>query len=244
MEGVQTAHITPPLTQRDRSTVIILFSTFDPFSVLDDAIANLEIAHSVKTPSAASLSLLGDLYLSQDAFTLALNNYKYAIQRDPKINPKQALKPLRQLMQLALYQEARDYLNLINGSLQSQYSPAQAAEKTVFDAQLQIRAGDAALGLVQLQKVLDEQPLNGAALLLMADVQLEREAYEEAVFYFERAKSAPEAQVEALIGLGRTAVAQAKFKDAIKLLQQSQRIKQRKDVTQFIASIQRVVAAQ
>ena len=50
-------------------------------------------------------------------------------------------------------------------------------------------------------------------------------------------------QINALIGLARTAVAQACFEEALKH-QQSQRIKQRPDVAQFMASIEKVVAAQ
>ena len=211
---------------------------------LNDAIANLEIAHSVQAPTASSLSLLGDLYLTQDAYNLALANYKAALQQDPNAKPEQALKPLRRLMQLGLYAEASDYLDLIERNLNSPLSPEQAAEKRVFDAQLQIETGDAAQGLAQLEAVLQEQPLHGEALLLMAEVQLRREAYEDATFYFERATPVNEVQIHALIGLARTAVAQARFEEALKHLKQSQRIKQRPDVAQFMASIEKVVAAQ
>ena len=156
----------------------------------------------------------------------------------------QALKPLRRLMQLGLFDAARTYLKLIDSSLQSELSSEQAAEKTVVAAQLTIEAGNLEQGLAQLQSVLNEQPLNGDALLLIANVQLDQEAYATATFYFERATSVVEVQVEALVGLARTAVAQSRFQAALKHLQQSQRIKQRPDVAQFMASIEKVIAAQ
>jgi hypothetical protein len=53
-----------------------------------------------------------------------------------------------------------------------------------------------------------------------------------------------EVQVKALVGLARTAVAQSKFQAALKHLQKSQRIKQRPDIAQFMASIEKVIAAQ
>jgi tetratricopeptide (TPR) repeat protein len=211
---------------------------------VDDAIANLEIAHTVAPPSASSLSLLGDMYLNEDAHELALYNYQASLKQDPTTRPEQALKPLRRLMQLGLFDAARTYLKLIDSSLQSELSPEQAAEKTVVAAQLTIEAGNLEQGLAQLQSVLNEQPLNGDALLLMANVQLDQEAYATATFYFERATSVVEVQVEALVGLARTAVAQSRFQAALKHLQQSQRIKQRPDVAQFMASIEKVIAAQ
>ena len=147
-------------------------------------------------------------------------------------------------MQTGLFDAARTYLKLIDSNLQTALSPTQATEKAVISAQLTIESGDLEQGLDQLQSLLNEHPLNGAALLLMADVQLEREAYEEATFYFERATSVAEVQIDALVGLARTAVAQSKFQSALKHLQKSQRIKQRPDIAQFMASIEKVIAAQ
>ncbi len=211
---------------------------------VQDAIANLEIAHTIAPPSASSLSLLGDMYLNQEMHALALNNYQAALKQDPTTRPEQALKPLRRLMQTGLFDAARTYLKLIDSNLQTALSPTQATEKAVISAQLTIESGDLEQGLDQLQSLLNEHPLNGAALLLMADVQLEREAYEEATFYFERATSVAEVQIDALVGLARTAVAQSKFQSALKHLQKSQRIKQRPDIAQFMASIEKVIAAQ
>ena len=49
---------------------------------LQDAIANLEIAHKIAEPTVASLSLLGDLYLQHEVLAQALKNYQQAIQTD------------------------------------------------------------------------------------------------------------------------------------------------------------------
>lgn len=211
---------------------------------LEDAIANLELAHSVATPKSTSLTLLGDLYLTQSSYHLALTNYEAAIRQDPNIQHEQALKPLRSLMRLGLYDQSERYLNLLEDSLTAQKTPQQAAELAVFQAQLLIEKGQTAAGLNQLEALLKKDPLNTHALLYIAEVKLNAEAYEEAEYYFGRAQSVPEAQVEALIGLGRTAVAMTKFEDALKYLNQSQRISQRRDVAQFITSIEKVVAAQ
>ena len=219
-------------------------NSFLALNRLEDAIANLELAHSVAPAQGASLTLLGDLYLSKDAHALALENYKAAILRDPNVSAEQALKPLRRLMQLSLYDAAESYLNLLKTNLTSEMTPKQNTEVQVIEAELLVEGGQIDQGLAQLESLLTKDPLNQHALLYIAEVKLNGEAYEEAEFYYERVKSVPEAHVEALIGLGRTAVAQAKFAEAIKHLQQSQRIKERKDVAQFIASIQRVVDAE
>ena len=219
-------------------------NSFLALDQLDNAIANLELAHSVSTPKASSLTLLGDLYLTNDAYSLALTSYEEALRRDPQINPGQAIRPLRRLIQLGLFDLAESYLGLLRSTLASQMSPSENAEVSVFEAQLLVEAGQQEEGLKQLEALIKTDPLNSHALLYIAEVKLNNEAYEEAEFYYERAKSVPEAQVEALIGLGRTCVAEAKFKDALEHLRQCQRIESRRNVAQFIASIEKVVAAQ
>ena len=218
-------------------------NSFVALGQLDDAIANLELAHRVAAPQANSLTLLGDLYLTQDAAVLALDCYQNALRSSPELKPEQALSPLRRLMQLGRYDAANSYLQVLRQTLTTPMSPQQSSEVAVFEAQLQIEDGQVDAGLSQLEALLQADPLNHQALLYMAEVQLGNEAFARAEFYYERAKSIPAAQVEALIGLGRTAVAQAKFDDALNYLRHSQQLQTRDDVAAFIARIEQVVAA-
>lgn len=209
-----------------------------------DAIANLEIAHAVAQPTAASLSLLGDLYLQREVLALALKNYQQAVQMDPMMRPEQALKPLRHLIQRAYYTPAAAYLERLEQSLESELGPSHIRAKQVLQAQLFIHTEQVDAGLSLLASVLESDPLDGDALLLRAGLELDRSNYEAAQFYFERASFIPKFQVEGLIGLARTAVAQERYQAAIQHLQKSQRLQQRADVTTYMQSIQRVLAAQ
>ena len=211
---------------------------------ITDAIANIEIAHATAAPQAVSLSLLGDLYMSQDSYNQALINYKAAIQQNPSIEQESALKPLRRLISLGLFGEAQDYLNLINRTLAQSMSSVQQNERIIIAAQIEIEIGDPAQGLKQLKQVLEADPLNAEGLLLMANVQLQNEAYAEAQFYFERATQITEAQVKGFIGLARTAVQVGKFNEALAYLKSAQNIETRSDVARFITSIEKVLSSQ
>lgn len=211
---------------------------------ITDAIANIEIAHATAAPQAFSLSLLGDLYMSQDSYNQALINYKAAIQQNPNIRQESALRPLRHLISLGLFGEAQDYLNLINRTLAQSMSSAQQNERIIIAAQIEIEIGDPAQGLKRLKQVLEADPLNAEGLLLMANVQLQNEAYAEAQFYFERATQIAEAQVKGFIGLARTAVQVGKFTEALAYLKSSQNIETRSDVARFVTSIEKVLSSQ
>lgn len=211
---------------------------------LPDAIANLEIAHAVAQPTTASLSLLGDLYLQHEVLTLALKNYQEALHKNPMMRPEQALKPLKYLMQRHHHSLAAAYLTSLDKHLKSDLSPHDRRAKDVLQAQLLIESDQVDAGLIHLENVLEADPLDGDALLLRARVELGRADYEAAQFYFERAAYIPKFQIEGLIGLAQTAVAQARYQVAIEHLQKSQRLQERADVSTYMQSIQRVLAAQ
>jgi tetratricopeptide (TPR) repeat protein len=209
-----------------------------------DAIANLEIAHTVASPSADTHKLLANLYMKQQVNEQALLHYQAALSENPNMDADNAFKPLRYLIQLNLFDAAAAYLDTLNTEMRATLSPQQAAEKAVLSAQLEIEIGDTDSGLQQLESVLNTDPLNADALLMLANYHLQAAQYEEAEFYFERATVIADAQVEALIGLARTAVMQGQFKQALTHLEKSQKLSERNDVAQFIASIQQVIAAQ
>ncbi|MGC6423980.1 MAG: tetratricopeptide repeat protein [Lentimonas sp.] len=209
-----------------------------------DTIANLEIAHTVAPPKAASLYLLGDLYTRRNSYKQAITNYKAAVKSDPNILGDTALLPLTRLMQMGLFEEAQDYLSTLNSVLQTELTPKQTAQKNVFTAQLQIEIGDPAQGIQQLKSILETDPLNIDGLLLIGSVYLKQDNYAQASFYYERATKIPEAQVRGLVGLARTAVKESKFKDALAYLEKSQSIEPRNDVASFAASIRKAIAAE
>ena len=211
---------------------------------LQDAIANLEIAHTIAEPTAASLSLLGDLYLQHEVLSPALKNYQQAIQRDPLMRPEQALKPLRNLIKKSYYAPAAAYLTSLDTHLKSDLSSRHLRAKELLQARLFIESEQVDAGLALLESVLKADPLDGDALLLRARIELDRTDYEAAQFYFERAAFIPKFQVEGLIGLARTAVEQSRYEVAIEHLQKSQRLQQRADVATYMQSVQRVLAAQ
>ena len=210
----------------------------------EEAIANIEIAHTIAPASWNTYKLLADLYVNQNLPLQALENYKAAITANPKISAQNALQPLRQLIDRSLHSEAADYLSVLDAKLQSTFSKEEALEKQILTAQLEIQIGTPKDGLKQLKSILETDPLNADALLTLADYQLSRENYAEAEFYFERAQSIPEVQIDALAGLARVNVEQSKFAEAIPYLEKAQSIKPRKDIKRFITSIENALNAQ
>lgn len=209
-----------------------------------DAIANLEIAHSLQTPDWQTHSLLADLYLSQDVTKKALQHYQAALTNHPDAQFKDALKPLKQLIERQHYTEAAAYIQTLNTQLQTPLTPAQTTDLAVYNAQIQIKTGDAPQAEQQLLTLLKQNPIHAPTLLALADYNLDTQNYPQATFYYQRASHLPEAKVQAHIGLARTNVQTNQFQQAIQHLEHAQNIQPRDDVQRFITSIQKAIAAQ
>lgn len=209
-----------------------------------EAIANLEIAHSLEPGAWETHKLLADLYIGQDMAEFALLNYQAALAANPNVPADNALAPLSQLIDRSLYTEAASYLRTLDTLLQSPLSQQLKTEKKILTARLEIHTGDPQKGLQQLEAVLDVDPLCGEALLAVADYKASQSALAEAEYYYERALSVSDFQVDALIGLARIAVQQGRFKQAIQHLKKAQNLRPRDDVRQYIASIENALNAQ
>ena len=206
---------------------------------LVEAIANLEIAHSIESGGTwETHKLLADLYITQDMTELALLNYETALNVNPKIPAVNALVPLRQLTERNLYPEAAKYLSTLETRLLSSLSQQQEIEKKVLAARLEISIGDSTKGLQQLEEILEVDPLNGEALLAVANYKMSQSLFPEAEFYYERAQSIPEFQVDALISLARIAVQQGRLERALEQLEKVQNIQPRNDIKRYISSIE------
>ncbi|MGK0310026.1 MAG: tetratricopeptide (TPR) repeat protein, partial [Lentimonas sp.] len=99
-------------------------------------------------------------------------------------------------------------------------------------------------GLQQLEDILEIDPLNGKALLTVANYKMSQSVFPEAEFYFERARSVDEFQVDALIGLARITVQQGRFVQALGYLKEAQNINPRDEIERYIASIESALSAQ
>ena len=210
------------------------------------AIANLEIIADAAQADFASLTLLADLHLDQDNHVLALKRYRQALSEFPPTDPEPALRPLDYLIQRRLYEDARNYLELLRQKLGDELmkDPRSTRRIATHEAQIELEIGDADKGAAILREALKSVPLDGRSLLLLGEYHLREKEYEKAGLQFDRALSAPETKVEALIAQGRLAVEQGLLSEAIPSLRNAQALRPSPEVERYIAAIRRALEAQ
>ncbi|HBR93791.1 MAG TPA: hypothetical protein DEA90_06465 [Opitutae bacterium] len=222
-------------------TWLLQANTFLQLERYDEAIANLEVVHSMGAGSRDSRFLLGNLYLRAENYRPALQAYQAGLSQPGELNVTSALKPLDYLIGRGLIAESRVYLQDLQQRLPATLTPEQQDQLALAEAQIERRSDDSAAAMAVLKPLVERNPLQGEALLLIAELELEAEHYEEAVFYLQRAQSLPEHKVDALVALGRLEVARDDFAAALKHLRAAQEIEARTGVARYIRSIEQAL---
>jgi len=204
----------------------------------EDAIANLEILKAKGEAGRSGLFLLGDLYLRDDNHRLALQSYESAIKVAPVDSVERALRPLSYLVNRGLFEEAASYLETLREVLPDTLDPSDASRLTVAEAGIELERGAPAAAIDRLEPLVRRDPLNGEALLLLAEAYRRTGTYEEAAFHLQRALSLPEAKAEALVALGRLEVDRGDFEAALRHLRAAREIDSRPGLERYIEAVE------
>jgi tetratricopeptide (TPR) repeat protein len=214
-------------------------NTFLQLERYDEAIANLEVVHSMGAGSRDSRFLLGNLYLREDNYRPALAAYQAGLAQAGALDVTRAMQPLEYLIGRGLIEESRAYLQDMQQRLPAQLTPEQAELLALAEAKIERRSENSSAALALLKPLVERNPLQGDALIMIAEIELEAQNFEEATFYLERAQSLPEYEVPALIIYGRLEVSRDDFDAALKYLRRAQELKPQPRIARYITSIER-----
>ncbi len=201
-----------------------------------EAAVNLEVTREMGKATPASLALLGDIYMNANQPDLALAAYMDLLKASPA-EAERALRAARILASRAAWNEAETYLNALEGTLASSLSERDRIELLGLQAKVALARGNNDRAAELLTAALEKDPLNGRALLLLADYYWKKEDRERADLYFTRAAGVEEVRVEALVQHARMCVAYRDFETASRLLNRAQSIEPQPHVRDFLARV-------
>jgi tetratricopeptide (TPR) repeat protein len=230
-------------TPNQRSFWLSRANAFISMGEEKEAATQLEMLKRLALADAVSLRLLGDIYMNQGMPGLALPNYIAAIDRSDRLPLGTAVTIAETLSRFGALAEAKDYI----AAIENQYG--DAIEDSVESRLLNLRA-EIALAENQdaeaaeiLEEVVRLDPVNGRALLLLADYHHRAGEFEEATFYYERVQNMPDFRVEALVQHARMRVAQRDYAKAVSLLSEAQRLQPRQAVENYLEAVRGALEA-
>jgi Tfp pilus assembly protein PilF len=101
----------------------------------------------------------------------------------------------------------------------------------------EMETGEAAAAAKRVEELLEREPLDGDALILLATFREKNDQPEEAILLLEQAAVIPEKRAAALLAHGRILVNQFRYEEALERLEESQKIEPGDSLKGYIEAI-------
>jgi tetratricopeptide (TPR) repeat protein len=204
------------------------------------AAENFEILDRMGKATPESLNLLGDIYATLENMGMAANAYARALKADESGKPDPALRAARILAGRAAYSEAKLLISEIKKVAADRLSPEQKKDLLKTESRIALAEGADEEAAKVLQEVVEMDPLDGDALLLLGQHYQRYDEPEKAQMYYERAADLEKFEADASVRLGQLFVSLKKYSEALTHLRRAQEIKPRDNVGQFLEKVERM----
>ncbi|MCA8957200.1 MAG: tetratricopeptide repeat protein [Planctomycetes bacterium] len=206
---------------------------------LQRAVQNLEMVDRLGGASPKHLDNLGALYANLGMHDLAVDAYSRAIARKPSADQSGHIQAARVLMSVDARAAAGKLIEFIEASCSTGLPEKSKLELLHAKARLAALNGADDEQAKALQKILEVQPLDGAALLSLGRYFARKGKKVEAITYFQRAAGLPEFEADAKVRHAEVLVSERNYAEAIPLLRRAQEIQDREHVKKYLESVER-----
>lgn len=213
----------------------------------ETAVAIQEIVDRLGKATPESLIFMGNIYLSRGLSELALTYFERALKMDPDQEAEVYVEIAEIMTARGAYQEASSVIGDIRDRLSGSLTDEDKLRILRLQAQIALATDQGERVIPILQELIERDPLDGQALMLLADFYSAKEdvdGYARADLYFDRATKVPEWEVRALISWARSYVSRESFRKAIPLLERAQVLNPQEHIGRYLEQVRKVALAQ
>ncbi len=207
------------------------------------AAENLEAVTRLGQSTPDSLFTLGDIYASENLPDLAQRAYAQAISAAPQQNSQRATRAAELLAARGAITQAGQLIQHIQTTLGDRMEEEDRKKLLKLQARVSLATGGDQQAVAVLEEVVKLDPLDGEALLLLAQHYGKNDKPERAIFYYERASSLEKFEAEAKMRHAQLLVAQSKYQEAALLLRRAHELQPRDDLARYLEQVERLARA-
>ncbi len=204
------------------------------------ATENIEFIARLGFAKTSDLNRLGDIYLFEKDTSLALSAYKRALESGNFEAPTVIAQAENLSMQGGL-SEASELIREARKVSDGKLAKEDESRLLKLEARLAVSAGKADESVAMLQRVVEINPLDGSALMLLGQHYLDKNDNPKATNYFERASKIKDQESPASLRLAQMHLSSNKLADALPLLKRSNELKPNDSVAKLISDIERAL---
>ncbi len=209
-----------------------------------EAAENYEFVDQLGQSSADSLNMLGDIYINEKLYELAVESYIRAMKKEPQKSVDRVIRSAKILAARGAYQETKRLIEQIENLQNKQLESDERKELLKIRARLAVAEGAGEEEIEILKEIVELDPLDGEALILLGQHYSRKGETEQAIFYYERAASIEEFEAEAKVRHAQLLVRNGKYTEALPLLRQAQQIQPRENVQEYLEQVETVARSQ
>ncbi len=206
--------------------------------------ANYEIIDRIGKSTTSTLIQLGDLYMEENVPDLALKAYLSALEKESEININASIRTAKILADRGALDESATYIAKVNQRVGNKIEDDDKLTLLKLESRIAIGKGDQDKAMGILEQIVERDPLDGDALIMLAQSYSGKQEYARATLFFERARKVADHEVEALRGQAQMLVRQRKYAEAVPLLERAQNLEPRDYVGRYLQQVRLIRDAQ
>jgi tetratricopeptide (TPR) repeat protein len=206
-----------------------------------EATVALETLKRLGKLSKEDVIRLGDLYHNLGLYDLSLQNYERAIEGDEKLSISRYIRVASILISRGSFQDCFSYLEKIEKNFGPQYFKDDEKQLLLLKSEVLLATGRTEESTKILRSLVEKHPLEGKALIMLAQIAWNKQDFATASLYFERASKITKWEVESLVQNGRMLVETRNYEKAVRLLERAESIEPQPRVNRFLESIRNLL---
>lgn len=209
------------------------------------AIADLEVARRLGSLNPVEILSLGHLYLNESLYQRAMECYQDGLSSDPLPPLARATSAIEYLVRARRWNDAGTLVKKLdsvdNYKIQLTENPKAGTRLDRGKALIEFHHGDRREGARRIALVVDKNPLDAQALLLLAEFHQANQRIEHALMLLEQAAEVEEYKVEALRKHGGILARRGDYSGALPLLRQAHELDPDEALRKYIESLEKLV---
>ena len=208
------------------------------------AAQNIEVVRRLGGADLSTLTLLGDIYMNNEAPDLALDAYTAAIELADGGDSAPLLRAAEILTRTANYEQASTMIARLRDGLGDALSQSETMTLLTLEAKIARAQGDDEQAVETLKQIVAQDSLNGDALIELADYYAEQGDMAKAVTRYQQAEKIEAFERPALVAHAQALVREGDYQAALPLLRRALRIESEPNLEDYAQRVERAARNQ
>ncbi len=202
------------------------------------AARNIEIVRRMGQAERATLTLLGDIYINNNAPSLALDAYLAAL-KVANNDSKSLIRAAEILTRTGNFSEGKTMINSTRTRFGDKLSDANDLKLLTLEATIARAEDDTKTAITALNQIIERDALNGEALIELANIYAAQGELPKAINRFQQAEKIEAFERKALIAHAQALVANTDYQASLPLLRRALYMKPDNNLEDYVKRVER-----